>query len=171
MSKRLFILGMMAHLVTVPAMAQESVSDRLEAIRQAMRLPTVTQEARVLGVPERDLQSVFATAREQRLPAGYLAEVLAVENEAIRKHGPIDNFGAFVQERLKAGLRGRELADAIHAEHTARGMGHGRSAAVGKPDVHHGQSGAGGKPGSSGDHGNKPEAPGKSGESGKKGDS
>ena len=126
MSKKAYMLALMALLVAVPAVAQESGNSLLETILKAVRLPTVTQEARVLGVPERDLRGIFTTARERGISASSLADVLSAENEAIRKNGPIDNFGAFVQEQLDAGLRGRELAAAIHAEHAARGIGKGR---------------------------------------------
>jgi hypothetical protein len=49
------------------------------------------------------------------------------ENKAIREHGPVDNFGAFVQRRLDEGLRGRDLADAIRAEHAAHGRARART--------------------------------------------
>ena len=160
---------LVALLAAVPVAAQELGSGYLQQLLQATRLPTVTREARVLGVPERDLQTVFGTARELRIPAGNLAVLLSEENDAIRKHGPIDNFGAFVQEKLRSGLRGRELAAAIRAEHAARGVGKGRPAEAGKPGEHPGSLGSVGKPGSVGEHGGKPDSPGKSGESGNKG--
>jgi hypothetical protein len=175
MPKNFRMMVLVGLLTAVPVAAQESGNGVLQEILQAARLPTVTREARLLGVPERDLQSIFATARERRVPAGSLAELFAEENDAIRKHGPIDNFGAFVQEKLAAGLRGRELAAAIHAEHAARGTGKGRPAEVGKPGAHPSSSGSVGKPGKPGkpvdadEHGGKPDSPGKSGEAGKKG--
>ena len=175
MKKSLRMTVLVALLAAVPVAAQESSSGFLQELLQAARLPTVTREARVLGVPERDLQTIFAAAREHRIPAGNLAELLSEENKAIRQHGPVDNFGAFVQEKLDAGLRGRELAAAIHAEHAARGIGKGRPAEAGKPGAHPGSSGSVGKPGKPGkpvdadEHGGKPESPGKSGEAGKKG--
>ena len=170
MPKSFLMVVLVALLAAVPVAAQESGSSLLQEIAQAIRLPTVTREARVLGVPERDLQTIFATARAHRIPAGSLAELLSVENDAIRKHGPVDNFGAFVQEKLNSGLRGRELAAAIRSEHAARGIGKGRPAEAGKPGVHPGSSGSVGKPGSAGEPGGKPDSPGKSGESGKKGE-
>jgi hypothetical protein len=160
---------LMTFLAVVPAAAQESGSSLLQEIRQAARLPTATREARGVGVPERDLQTIFATARELRLPAGGLVDLLSEESNAIRKYGPIDNFGAFVQRKLNAGLRGRELAAAIRTEHAARGVGKRRPADAGKPGEHPGSSGSVGKPGNTGEHGDKPDSPGKSGESGKKG--
>jgi hypothetical protein len=172
MKKSLRMTVLVALLAAVPVAAQESSSGFLQELLQAARLPTVTREARVLGVPERDLQTIFAAAREHRIPAGNLAELLSEENKAIRQHGPVDNFGAFVQEKLDAGLRGRELAAAIHAEHAARGIGKGRPAEVGKPGRHPGASGSVDKPdrpGSAEEHGGKPDSPGKSGEAGKKG--
>jgi len=172
MKNSLRMTVLVALLAAVPVAAQESSSGFLQELLQAARLPTVTREARVLGVPERDLQTIFAAAREHRIPAGNLAEVLSEENKAIRQHGPVDNFGAFVQEKLDAGLRGRELAAAIHAEHAARGMGKGRPAEAGKPGRQPGASGSVDKPdrpGSVEEQGGKPDTPGKSGETGKKG--
>jgi len=172
MKKSLRMTVLVALLAAVPVAAQESSSGFLQELLQAARLPTVTREARVLGVPERDLQTIFAAAREHRIPAGNLAELLSEENKAIRQHGPVDNFGAFVQEKLDAGLRGRELAAAIHAEHAARGMGKGRPAEAGKPGRQPGASGSVDKPdrpGSVEEQGGKPDTPGKSGETGKKG--
>ena len=172
MKNSLRMTVLVALLAAVPVAAQESSSGFLQELLQAARLPTVTREARVLGVPERDLQTIFAAAREHRIPAGNLAEVLSEENKAIRQHGPVDNFGAFVQEKLDAGLRGRELAAAIHAEHAARGIGKGRPAEAGKPGRQPGASGSVDKPdrpGSVEEQGRKPDTPGKSGETGKKG--
>jgi hypothetical protein len=183
MPKSFVMAVMVGLLAAAPVAAQESGNSVVQAILQAARLPTVTQEARSLGVPERDLQAIFATSRQHRVPAGNLAELLAVENDAVRQHGPIDNFGAFVQEKLDAGLRGQELAAAIRSEHAARGIGKGRPAAAGKPGAHPGASGSVDKPGRADEHGanpggaaehggkpGKPDQPGKSGESGKKGE-
>lgn len=177
------ILGWTAVLLlagTAPAGAQDS-DDLVQGILQAMRLPTVTREARLLGVADRDVRDILTMGRDRRVRAGSMAELFAAENDAIRQHGPIDNFGAFVQSKLDAGLRGRDLAAAIQAEHGARGMGkghmgkadgHGMSGAYGKSDDH-GKSGAYGK---SDDHGKsddkgKPDSPGKSDDKGKKGGS
>jgi len=159
---------LMMLIAAVPVAAQESGSSLLQDILQAARLPTVAQEARGLGVPDGDLQTIFATARGLRIPTGSLVDLINEENQAIREHGRIDNFGSFVQQKLNEGLRGRDLAAAIHAEHAARGMGRGRSAEAGRS--HPGSSGSVGKPGNTGGHGGKPDNPGKSGESGKKGE-
>ena len=159
---------LMTLLAAVPVAAQESGNGLLQDLLQAARLPTVTQEARGLGVPEGDLQTMFATARGLRIPTGSLVDLINQENQAIREHGRIDNFGAFVQQKLNEGLRGRDLAAAIHAEHAARGLGKGRPIEAGGPGKHSGSPGSE-KPGNAGGHGGKPDSPGKSGESGKKG--
>ena len=160
-----------AVMIAAPVAAQESDGSLVEDILQAIRLPMLTREARTLGVPDRDLQRIFMTARARRVRAGSLAELFSAENGAIRKHGPIDNFGAFVQDKLDAGLRGRELAAAIQAEHGARGMGHpgqaGKSMDQGGKPASPGESGKPASPGKPG----KPESPGKSGESGRNGGS
>lgn len=185
-----WIFTVAALAVAAPGAAQESSTAIRDAILGAARLPEATREARVLGVPESDIRAIFGAAREQRLPAGVLHEVIVSGNESIREHGPIDNFGAFVQSKLAQGLRGRDLAAAIRAEHAARGIGRGNklkatdgpgaSGARGAPGSAAGDKARGGKPdepgkpdqaGKSG-QGGKPDAPGKSGDNaGRKGGS
>lgn len=121
------LLMAIALAVAAPAASQDAGPTPREVILAALHLPEVTQEARTLGVPEADIRTIFDTARERRLPVGVLSEVFVTGNEAVREHGPIDNFGAFVQSRLDQGLRGRDLAAAIRAEHQARGIGRGKS--------------------------------------------
>ncbi len=158
---------LMALALAAPAAAQESGGSPVDRFLMAAHLPTAAREARFLGVPERDLQTLFATAREQRMPAANLAELFNEENDAIRQHGPIDNFGAFVQQQLRSGLRGRDLAAAIRAEHVARGMGKDRAAKIWRPDKS-GMSSSSDDQGRT-DRGGGPESPGKSGKQGGKG--
>jgi hypothetical protein len=133
-NKRISWTVVAAMVIAAPVMAQDSAQSLALELLQAARLPTVAREARGLGVPERDLQDIFATGRARGISAGSMASLFSEENDAIRANGRIDNFGAFVQERLNSGLRGRDLAAAIHAEHAARGMG--RKATVTVVDVH-----------------------------------
>ena len=104
---------------TVEGTARERIRERL---RRAIRLPEVVQDSRDAGVPEDKVRDVLDSARERGVPAGDVEEILEVENEAIRQGGNPDHFGAAVQEMKSSGLRGRELAEAIHAEQYARGM-------------------------------------------------
>ena len=133
---------LMALLVTGVSLAQDDAGDKKtepareertdgsqqgrreelrERIRKAMQLPRTTEEARKEGVPEEEVQEVLKAGREQGIPAGDMQEILETENEELRE-GRKDNFGAAVQQMKASGLRGRELADAIHAEQLARGM-------------------------------------------------
>ena len=118
------ILVLATSLAAAPSAAQEP-SGMLASVLQALLLPRTTLEARSLGLPESDIRAILDKARERRLRAADVNELLEHENRAIREHGPVDNFGAFVQRRLDEGLRGRELAEAIHAEHAAHGKGKG----------------------------------------------
>lgn len=161
MKTRIWILVLATALAAAPSVAQESSGVNLASVLQALGLPRATQEARILGVPESDIRTILDTARERRLPAGVLTEVFEGGNEAIREHGPIDNFGAFVQARLDAGLRGRELAAAIRAEHAVRGKGKGHEKGPGGPEM-------AGKKGAAAGPGGRPEGVGKSGAPGGK---
>ena len=161
MTKHLVRAGLLLVLTAIPATAQDSGSNLLDSIRQAILLPRVTKDARDLGVPQSDLLAIFRNAREKQISAATLSDLFREENDAIRKNGRIDNFGAFVQQKLDAGLRGRELAAAIHAEHARRGMGKGHDMKD-MPGMGHSKA-----PGKSGDK--RDDSPGKSGQGGNKG--
>jgi len=172
MSSRIAVLVLATALAAVPVAAQDSPS--ILSLMQSLKMPRAAQEARVLGVPERDIRGMFDLARDRRLSTGDLVGVFEAQNASIREHGPVDNFGAFVQARLGEGLRGRELAAAIRAEHAAHGKGKGYGMA--KSGGHDGKGGpgvyggAGGKPGNADKldpKGGKPAGAGKSGEHGK----
>lgn len=107
------------------ATAQEETA-RESRLATLLRLPFLAQEAREVGVTEGTIQSVLGNSREHRLPPEETAVILGETTSAVRGYGPVDNFGAFVQEALERGLRGRELANAIQAEHRARGKGPGK---------------------------------------------
>ncbi|MFC1640244.1 hypothetical protein ACFL3B_05740 [Gemmatimonadota bacterium] len=103
--------------------AQDSLRQN---ILRAIDLPRAAAELRAAGVPVDEVRNAIETARRQRVPAAEAEEVLAETSRAVEEHGPIDNFGAFVQTQLDAGLRGRDLAAAIRAEHQRNGIGRGR---------------------------------------------
>lgn len=126
--KRARRLGVRLLLVTSGAVwAQEADQTTiLERVRRAIELPRVADEAREVGIPVEDVEAVLTEARRRRVPAAEATDVLEETNEMVREHGPIENFGAFVQSQLEAGLRGRDLAAAIRAEHERRGIGRGR---------------------------------------------
>lgn len=106
--------------------ARETMTDKerlRERILRTSRIPEAADEAREAGIPEEDVEQVLGDARRRRLPPEETTEVLTEGAASARENGPVDNFGAFVQTQLDEGLRGRELADAIHREHAAHGKG------------------------------------------------
>jgi hypothetical protein len=116
-------------LIASPIDAIEAQQPSLiERIRGAMQLPAVVDSVKQnSGMPEREISDVIAEIKRRRMPASEARDVLRESNAAIRDHGPVDNFGAFVKARLDAGLRGRALAQAIRQEHARRGIGKGRT--------------------------------------------
>ena len=105
--------------------AQGAREDAAERVRKASRLPRNAEEVRRKGVPDGEVRKALKAAKDKGVRAGEMADVTAEHSRAIDEHGPTDNFGAFVQGKLNEGLRGRELAAAIRAEHAARGKGKG----------------------------------------------
>lgn len=115
------IASLLIFLLSLPsaAMAQEW-ADR---ILTAARLPVSAAEARDAGVPDGQVRDILGVLRRTRVPADDAQRVLDQEVRVVREGGPKDNFGAFVQTQLDAGLRGRELSEAIREEHRRQGIG------------------------------------------------
>lgn len=142
------------------------------AVVRALDLPFAARKLRDAGVPEADVRGSLGAMRGAGVAAGDATEVAEATATQVTEHGPVDNFGAFVQERLASGLRGRELADAIAAEHAARGKGK-----KGAPSEHaggagheHGKAGAhGDEHGKAGGHGKADDAHAEAGRAGEKG--
>lgn len=107
-----------------------------EKIQKATELIKTSREAREAGIPEEEVTEVLEGARERGLSAEETQEVLAESTAAVEESGPVDNFGAFVQAKLDEGLRGKELATAIHEEHKKHGKGKGHGKHKGKKEKH-----------------------------------
>lgn len=158
-------------LVQHPAAAQEEPTAQEEtgstAILEAIRLPEIAEGLRERGVPVEEIEAAMRGAREGDVPPGEMTGVLEETAESVDETGPIENFGAFVQDRLAAGLRGRDLAEAIRTEHARRGIGQGRM-------LESRGRGAGGPPGQAGRDRMRPDSamgPGGMGPGGMMGDS
>jgi hypothetical protein len=122
MHVRLFSL-LLAAPALVGGQLEAQTPDWVRRVLAAAELPTSADQVRKEGVPNSALEQVLGAMQAANVPAHEAHEVLDEERAAIREHGPVDNFGAFVQSKLEAGLRGRDLAAAIRAEHQLRGKG------------------------------------------------
>lgn len=127
MSMRFRIAGLL--LLTQTWMPQavigQDASTKPADILTTILLPTVSEILREGGIPPEDVEAAVIGARERGVPADETYEIFQETARSIDEHGPIDNFGAFVQAQLDGGLRGRDLAAAIRAEHARRGIGKG----------------------------------------------
>lgn len=111
---------------TAAAQQQPAAPGSLDSVMRILRLPRTTTEARTKGVPDSQVGGILDVLRRSKIPAGDAEQILRGEVEATEAGQPRDNFGAYVQAQHRAGLRGRALADAIHAEQARRGMGQGK---------------------------------------------
>ena len=108
---------------TRPEGEDRSAMQRLkDRVQQAIRLPRSAEEAREAGVDRDKVREVLRTGRDNGVSADDMKVILDTENAGLRQGGNPENFGAAVQAMKASGLRGRELAEAIHAEQAARGM-------------------------------------------------
>jgi hypothetical protein len=117
-----------SHLVVTLSVSLSSAafaqrSERATQLLLAADLPVSAARARSEGASNAEVRGVLDALRNAKVPAHEARELIDEERSARRRNGPVDNFGAFVQSKLQAGLRGRELAAAIRAEHAARGKG------------------------------------------------
>jgi hypothetical protein len=129
----------------------ESPAGLASRITAAAALPALAEEIRGSGVSRSELTSLLDVFRTKNIPAPDAKVILEEERSAARDHGPVPGLGSFVQARLDEGLRGRELAAAIRAEHAARGIG-----GDGLSGNARGQSGERGKASERGNRNNQP---------------
>ena len=108
---------------SAPVHAQ--VPEWVTQILTAAQLPVVTTAARSEGVPNEEIRAILDAMGRSGVPAHEATAVIDTARAVRREHGPVDNFGAFVQSQLAAGKRGRELAAAIRTEHARLGRGRG----------------------------------------------
>lgn len=113
--------------------AAAQVPDWVNQLLSAAELPIVALQVRQAGVPNDQIRTALEALRTKGVRANEARDIFDEERSAAREHGPVDNFGAFVQSKLDAGLRGRDLAAAIRAEHAARGIGRGNAKGMGQP--------------------------------------
>ena len=123
-----------ALLIGWSAPAHAQLSDRATQILAAAQLPVVTAQARREGVDSDAIRVILDAMRGAGVPAYEASALLDTMRVVRRDIGPADNFGAFVQSQLAAGLRGRALAAAIRAEHVRQGKGSGARGAQGRAE-------------------------------------
>ena len=140
---KFLLLFSMVLVLATPALAQDEAEPAkeltiLERAQRAAELIQASQEARSAGIPEEEVKEVLEGARDRGLTPDETEAVLSESTAAVEESGPVDNFGAFVQARLDDGLRGKELAAAIHEEHKlhGKGKGHGKDKGKGKGHGH-----------------------------------
>lgn len=128
---RIILTALAAAALAAPLAAQApdsaaiKLKQRVDAI---FGVPQKADEARRAGTPDSTIQAIMKIFGREQVPAEDVGAILTAERDAARTRGTMDakdnkdNFGAFVQRQHAAGLRGRELSDAIHAEQVRRGM-------------------------------------------------
>lgn len=121
MRSRITTLGFVA-LFASAALAEDS--DPNTRIIAALELPHAANDARRAGLGDDQIKVVLELGKDKKADSADVAKALRAGAEGSKANGPIDNFGAFVQAQLSAGLHGTELAAAIRAEHEANGKGH-----------------------------------------------
>ena len=112
--------------VTTPGWAQQQAAPADSSIWSILKLPQTVEEGRQAGIPSGSIWGVLDSLRRRNVPAEDAEHIVRDEVDAVKAGAPKENFGATVNALLTRGLRGRELAAAIHAEHARRGIGQAR---------------------------------------------
>jgi hypothetical protein len=115
--------------LAAPAGAQQQPPPDDIGIWDILKLPQTVEEGRRAGIPSGSIWGVLDSLRRRGVPASDAGQIVRDDIDAVKAGAPPENFGKYVNAQLARGLRGRELAAAIHAEHARRGIGQGR----GKP--------------------------------------
>jgi len=108
-----------------PSQQQES------SIWDILNLPQTVDAGRRAGIPSGSIWAVLDSLRRRGVPGADAGQIVREEVDAVKGGAPRENFGKYVNAQLARGLRGRELAAAIHAEHARRGIGRGKPPSAG----------------------------------------
>ena len=101
-------------LAAAPALLRAQAPATRQRVLDAMTLPRLASDLRDEGMSDYELRDALDAMREARLPAGDAVQALRAEFDAGGEHpGPWADSGARVRQQLRAGLRGKALADAI----------------------------------------------------------
>lgn len=119
-------------LAAAPAIAQNQAPADSGFWQKVLNLPKTVDEGRQAGIPSGTIWGVLDSLRRARVPAQDAQVIVQDEVDAVKAGAPKENFGATVNALLARGLRGRELAAAIHAEHARRGIGKGKGKGQGQ---------------------------------------
>ena len=133
MKKSVFLLALLLVLGVSIAQAQDSQEATeqtkekagVDKILDLLKLPEEARLAREAGIPDEEIREVMKEARKRKLGPRETGTILKEGSRASKENGNIEHFGAFVKERLNQGMRGKDLANAIHEEHRQRGKGKG----------------------------------------------
>lgn len=117
MTRPTMLLAALALLPQALASQTPTTSDAGQRAAAALRLPAVVAELEERGIPLVELGRALEAFRVNAVPATDAVTTFDIE----RGQGePMDNFGAFVQQQLAEGKRGKDLAGAIREEHSRR---------------------------------------------------
>jgi len=97
-----------------------------EGFLASLRLPVLAHETREKGVPDEDVKLAVSSLKDANVAPDDAVATLKETCASIDEKGPVENFGALVRSKIREGLRGRALAEAIHKEHEKRGIGKGK---------------------------------------------
>ena len=116
--------------LAAPVGAQQP-RQQVSSIWDILNLPQTVDEGRRAGIPSGSIWAVLDSLRRRGVPGADAGQIVREEVDAVKGGAPRENFGKYVNAQLARGLRGRELAAAIHAEHARRGIGRGKPQSAG----------------------------------------
>lgn len=127
----------------MPAGAQSSANEVLATIQVPLQVERLMEQ----GLPPTDARNIMRKVNRERVSSVDVASALDAASQAEngrRVSQAMPNFGDFVVAQVEAGLRGQDLARAVHTELRSRGVpvpefvgtrtpGAGRPDGVGRP--------------------------------------
>lgn len=130
-----------------PALAQDEGAEPAEADetdeageeedwKKAIDLPARIAKLREAGVPPEEIAKALDGVKKGGMRPDHASEAMEAAGRSVEEHGTVDNFGGFVKSRVDEGMRGKDLAEAIRAEHEAHGKGRPEDAKGGDHDEH-----------------------------------
>ncbi|MFB6345640.1 MAG: hypothetical protein ABEK50_07710 [bacterium] len=127
-------ITLIAFLVASIALLSGPVS-AAEPVQELVQMPVAVDNAAEAGIPETELNRITQALNEGEASPDVFNETLSKTPDLAAKVGSITSVGDFVVASVNDGLRGEELASAIHERLRQEGIPAGGEDVAGPPPI------------------------------------
>lgn len=127
-----FLISLVASLFAVTVEAQQYTTQEMQQLVQS---PVAVDKAVEAGFPAHEMERIAKTLNRGEVDPGNFNKTIQNAPFMAEEDGDITSVGNFVSNQVEAGLRGEDLAQAIHGKLNSLGIPAGGHDEAGPPPI------------------------------------